>query len=74
MKTLETNNKRAGGIKVNSLLLLLIGGEKRTYCYWCGQKLNSCEACKGKGYYNHRSCERCNGTGVLCATHDKMWD
>jgi len=73
MKSQVTNFKKTG-LKANSLLLLLLGSEKRSYCYWCGQKLNNCEACRGKGTHNHRTCERCNGTGVLCATHDKLWD
>ena len=73
MKAGQANYKK-GGAKVSSLLLLLIGGEKRNYCYWCGQKLNSCELCRGKGVRNNGSCEKCNGTGVLCATHDKLWD
>ena len=59
--------------KPNSLLLLFFG-EKRTYCYWCGQKLHNCDKCRGKGSYNNKSCECCDGTGVLCSTHDKLWD
>ena len=73
MSTGQINYKKSEA-NVGSLLVLLIGSEMRTYCYWCGQKLNNCEACKGKGVRNNSMCERCNGTGVLCATHDKMWD
>ena len=65
---------KKSGVSVSSLLLLLVGNSKRSYCYWCGQKLNNCEACKGKGVCNNSTCEKCNGTGVLCVTHDKMWD
>jgi hypothetical protein len=55
-------------------LLLLLLSERRSYCYWCGQKLNACATCGGKGMYNQHSCERCNGTGALCLKHDKLWD
>jgi hypothetical protein len=72
MKASAVTHNRQNG-KVNSFFLLMFG-ERKTYCYWCGQQLHNCEKCKGKGTYNNHVCELCDGTGVLCATHDKLWD
>ena len=66
-------NFKPKSAKTNPLMLLLFG-EKKAYCYWCGQKLHDCEKCKGKGTYNNQWCQVCDGTGVLCATHNKLWD
>ena len=66
-------NFKPKNVKANSLLLLLFGNRK-AYCYWCGQKLHDCEKCKGKGICNNQSCQVCDGTGVLCITHNKLWD
>ena len=72
---MKATEKKYNTTKVkSSTLLLLMFGEKRAYCYWCGQKLHNCEKCKGKGRYNQHQCELCGGTGVLCSTHDKLWD
>jgi hypothetical protein len=72
MKPLQINyNGKGAG--ANRLMILLFG-EKKAYCYWCGQKLHNCEKCRGKGTFNNQSCQCCDGTGVLCATHNKLWD
>jgi hypothetical protein len=72
MKPLKINYGLKGA-GTNSFLILLFG-EKKAYCYWCGQKLHECEKCRGKGIYNNLSCQVCDGTGALCATHNKLWD
>ena len=72
MKAASINYNRQNG-KVNTFFLLIFG-ERKAYCYWCGQQLHSCEKCNGRGNYNSHVCELCDGTGNLCATHDKFWD
>ena len=47
--------------------------EKRTYCYWCGQKLKECQSCYGKGVFACYVCKPCKGTGLICPTHDFDW-
>jgi len=72
MKTLAINPKKGKG-SMNSFFLLLFG-QSKAYCYWCGQQLHNCEKCRGKGLVNNQRCEMCDGSGSLCITHDKLWD
>jgi len=61
-------------LRQTSFQLMMIVAEKRNYCYWCGQKLKNCDACRGKGETKEHTCHECKGQGMTCPTHDTDWD
>ncbi len=56
------------------LQLVLMVGENRTHCYWCGQPLRTCGTCKGSGQYKENGCKSCQGNGMMCPTHESDWE
>lgn len=56
-----------------SIQLSFIINVSSNRCYWCGQQLRLCGACKGTGKFHGEACKACLKNGWLCPTHEGDW-